>query len=68
MKITCTSCGLHLSLLSVLPSPQGIECGGCMIRRVIPDKHLDDVRLVALREPQPVPHIFFWLLETAERN
>lgn len=69
MKVTCSTCNTTLSILSVTPLPNGeIECGGCEIRRVVPDVDIDDARLYALTDPPPVPAVFFWLLETAERN
>jgi hypothetical protein len=58
-----------MSFLSASPRANGkIECGGCEVKRMLPGVPLNNVRFVSLTDPPPVPAVFFWLLETAERN
>ena len=69
MKLVCSTCHDKLSILSLSPRPNGrIECGGCEIRRMAPDVPLNAVRLHAMTDPPPIRAVFFWLMETAERN
>lgn len=69
MKIVCSTCKGRMSFLSASPRANGkIECGGCEVKRMLPGVPLNNVRFVSLTDPPPVPAVFFWLLETAERN
>ena len=68
VKIVCSTCHGSFSFLSVSPHGDGIECGGCEIRRMAPNLALNAVRIVALTDPPPIRSVFYWLQETAERN